>query len=157
MTATFISLGHPVLAVFWWRPNLRCLHFLDEGPSRKVPAPFTPLFLIISEPISLIFMLEMTKCHEHQYFYQDTISKKTVSQDWRTIQLPIRHDHFLLDANPAFICLKDDYYYYYYYYCYHYHHHNFYFPVLKDLRNYDSWLHASFYKQRFFHLSLSVA
>ena len=90
MTATFISLDHPVLAVFGWRPGLRCLptgHLLSEGPSRKFPVLFTSLFLIISEIISelisLIFRVVMIRCYNQEYFYRDTISRKVISQEWR--------------------------------------------------------------------------
>ena len=86
MTATLISFNHPVLAVFWWPPGLRCSptgHLLCKGYSRKVPAPFTAFFPIISELISPVLRVVVIRCNNHQYFNRDNISRKTVSQDWR--------------------------------------------------------------------------
>ena len=105
-TATFISLDHPVLAVFWWWPSLRCLptgHLLSEGPSRKFPVPFMSLFLIIfeiiSKLISLIFRVVMIKCYNQECFYRDTISRKVISQEWRA---PLAHETrlFLAGCQP---------------------------------------------------------
>ena len=86
MTVTLISLDHPVLAVFWWQPGLRCSptgHLPGKGYSRKVPTSFKPFLPIISELISLVLRVVMIRCNNHQNFNWDTISRKTVSQYWR--------------------------------------------------------------------------
>ena len=65
---------------FWWIPSLRCSptgHFT----SLQVPSPFTRLFLIISDLNSLILRVVLIRCHNRQYFYQDTIFGKIVSQE----------------------------------------------------------------------------
>ena len=101
MTVTFISIDHPLLAFFWWRPDLLCSP-TDEKPSRKVPAPFTPLFQIISELISLILRVVMISCHSHQYFYLGKLSVKS-----EKLHLPMRHSYSPLDFNPVFTCHGD--------------------------------------------------
>ena len=118
MTATFISLDHPILVLFWWRPGLCCSHtgyLPDKGPSSKVPAPFMLLFLIISELISLIFRVVIIRCHNHQYVYWGLISRKIVRQDWRA---PTAHETWLFPAGRKSSIYVPHCYYYYYDYCY---------------------------------------
>ena len=60
------------------------------------------------------------KCHNHQYFYRDNISRKTASQGsgHRTRLCPTGH-------RPSTLQSRRYYYYYYYYYYYHFYYYYF--------------------------------
>ena len=82
MTAILIDLFHFILAVTGLRPGPRSSsmrHLPGEAPPPFLdPVPFTPLFdeFIVDITLIMIIRTVMIRCHNHQYFYRDTIARE---------------------------------------------------------------------------------
>ena len=55
-------------------------HLPGKKPSPSVPTSFTPLFYDFLLDIWLMLSVVLMRCHNHQYFYWDTISTKVTDQ-----------------------------------------------------------------------------